>query len=201
MNESNGTLMVEPVSEEDKRIMRMDLGISLYGELCHEDDESHDKLPDANSMLVASKRLDKIIQTLRRQDEDKLRIALGDSFEHATRILDGWLSWREGCWILSDATGIHPFGGQPTPRFTVEQWKNMLGGGEKCRIIHRTLLKCGQIALRIHDGKDKTALSTANSLARVFAAMAESPMLIESLPEHIISHNKLLSSWKMDFWV
>ncbi|KAL5401156.1 hypothetical protein PMIN03_011753 [Paraphaeosphaeria minitans] len=106
MNESNGTLMVEPVSEEDKRIMRMDLGISLYGELCHEDDESHDKLPDANSMLVASKRLDKIIQTLRRQDEDKLRIALGDSFEHATRILDGWLSWREGCWILSDATGV-----------------------------------------------------------------------------------------------
>ncbi|KAL5425920.1 hypothetical protein PMIN07_003096 [Paraphaeosphaeria minitans] len=121
VTDDNPSASKQSVSEEDKRIMRMDLGISLYGELCHEDDESHDKLPDANSMLVASKRLDKIIQTLRRQDEDKLRIALGDSFEHATRILDGWLSWREGCWILSDATGIHPFGGQPTPRFTVEQ--------------------------------------------------------------------------------
>ncbi|KAK7191484.1 hypothetical protein DPSP01_002914 [Paraphaeosphaeria sporulosa] len=200
-NGSDGALIVGPVSEEVKRSMRMDMAVSLYSEFCHEDDGSHNKLPDANSMLVASKRLDNVIHTLRRQDEDKLRKSLGGSFQQDLRTLDAWLSWREGCWLLSEATGIHPFGGQPTPRFTVGQWNNMFGGGEKCRRIHQTLLKCGQIALGIHDGKDEKTLSTASSLARVFAAMAESPMLEQSLPNHIVAHNKLLSSWKMDFWL
>lgn len=208
---------MEPKSEEAKRSMRIELAMLLYRELCHDDEASHARLRDAKSMLAKSKYLDSIILMLRRQGEDTLRESLGDSFEHDVQTLDAWLSWREGCWLLSEATGVslpliqrrmlmptgqvHPFSGQPTPRFTVEQWKTMLGGAEKCRKIHQTLLGCGQRALSIHDGKDKTTSSTANSLAQVFAAMAKSPMLKDSLPCHMVAHNKLLSSWKLDFWV
>ncbi|KAF2445011.1 hypothetical protein P171DRAFT_521076 [Karstenula rhodostoma CBS 690.94] len=200
-NESDGAMAVEHVLEEAKRTMRMDLAILLYRELCHEDEGSHARLRDAESMLAKSKHLDSIIHNLRRQGEDTLRTYLGASFEQDAQILDAWLSWRKGCWLLSEATGIHPFGGQPTPRFTVEQWKEMFGGGEKCRKIHQTLLSYGRLASSIRDGKDKTTSSTAKSLARVFAAMAESPMLEDSLPDHIIAHNELLSSWKLDFWL
>lgn len=96
---------------------------------------------------------------------------------------------------------LHPLDGQPTPRFTMQQWQSMFGGREHWQKNHQTLLECGRSASRIQDGKSKTVSNTAKTLARVLAEMTDSPVLRDSLPDNIIAHNKLLSSWKLDFWL
>lgn len=105
-SEENRTVRRAPASKEAKRIMRQDLAILLYRELRHKDDRSNANIGDAKSMLAKSKDLDSMIKTVRTQGEDGLRAALGVSYEQDLQILDDWLAWRQGCWLLSEATGV-----------------------------------------------------------------------------------------------
>ncbi|KAJ4350213.1 uncharacterized protein N0V89_008834 [Didymosphaeria variabile] len=201
-NEDNEAGSEHSVSEEDEKTMRADLTILLYRELFLDDDNSHTKLPNAESMLETSKQLDDIIRNLWTRGEDKIRVALGDSFEQAYRTLHAWLSWREGCWSLCHATGVHPLERKPTPRFTLTQWEQKLGGGEECRKFHQTLMNHRRtlLASKIH-GDEDTALSTAKCLSRVFAGIAGSPILEYSLRGQIVTYNELLFAWDLDLWM
>jgi hypothetical protein len=96
---------------------------------------------------------------------------------------------------------MHPLGGQPTPRLTVEEWGQKLGGEDKLIDFHQTLTNYGQIAGKIHDGKEETTRKTADSLARIFAVIAKSPFLEYGLRKHIMVYNELLSSWQLDLWM
>jgi hypothetical protein len=93
-------------SEKAEDIMRMNLRNLLYRELRLDNEDSHTKLPKADSMIEKSKRLDNIILTLQKRAGDEIRTSLGESFEQDVETLNARLSWRAGCWLLSEVTGV-----------------------------------------------------------------------------------------------
>ncbi|KAF1978646.1 hypothetical protein BU23DRAFT_550051 [Bimuria novae-zelandiae CBS 107.79] len=189
-------------SEDKMNDLQRNLAILLYEELETDDLYSHGKRYDAASLLEKSKQLDDILDYLLTKRGDSLRTKFGGRFERVEQKLKTWLGWRKGCWLLSEATKIHPFANQPIVRYTFTEWAQKLGGANQVPKVHKALLKCHRelAKAKIH-GSDDIALSTAKDLACVFAELVDEPMLKDSLLKQLVVYNKHLFSWDLNLWM
>ena len=104
--EDSDDVVEQSLITKTPQILREDLTKLLYRELYPAEEGSHNTLTSAASMLEKSKELDSVVQRLRVHDDASLRIALGNEFDRIDQTLETWLEWRDGCWILCNATKV-----------------------------------------------------------------------------------------------
>jgi hypothetical protein len=150
---------------------------------------------DSDEMWKTSHQVDVLFTEIWNLDGAKDKMD-EEMYKKMNKMVEIWITWRDSARTLGVVIGFHPYQEGPMPRFSYQQWKEMLGGKDEYNEIDARLTS---VRLWFRRSGAPAVAEISEHIAFALASATRHPAGADYYRDNIVDFNKKLFSWKLDF--